>query len=637
MNIFFILLIQYEIISIIYSQEIPQLVNIFGRKKFSLNGKWNYIIDLQERGYYDYRMNIIDKGYFLNEKAINPEDLIEYDFDTAPEMEIPSDWNTKDEKLLFYEGTIWFKKSFNYTINQDKKIILYFGAVNYESIVYINGILIGKHIGGFTPFNFDISKIIKNGENFIILKIDNKRKIENIPTLIFDWWNYGGITRDVYLLETNPIYIQNYHFNLNKLDKKEICFKVELNSKIPNQQIEIIIPELGEKKIFETDTNGTISGVLHPKKLVLWTPKHPKLYEIILKLGDETILDKIGFRTIEVKDKKIFLNGNQIFLRGVNIHDVKPFSDGRANSFADAKIILSWVKELGCNFVRLVHYPHNEYMIREAEKEGILVWSELPLYWTIAWENKDTYNNAKNQLTDMILRDINRANVIIWSIANETPRGEARELFLTSLIKYTRNLDNSRLITLATEVIRKNITNIVNDTINKYVDIISFNSYYGWYGRVNFSDSYKMNWNISFNKPVIVSEFGAGAKYGLHGALNQKWTEEFQNNVYVYNLKMIEKIDGLAGTVPWLLNDFLSPRRVLSEIQDFYNRKGFCSEKGEKKMAFYTMQKWYSDNIEKFEKTKIIRNTCICLIIIAIIKIWMFLGTSNDKKNEREN
>ena len=187
-----------------------------GRKKISLNGKWNYIIDIQDTGYYDYRMNITERGFFMNEKPKNLDDLIEYDFDKAPEMEIPTDWNTKNNKLFFYEGTIWFKKSFNYTINQNKKIILYFGAVNYETIVYINGILIGKHIGGFTPFNFDITSKIKNGNNFIILKIDNKRKKENIPTLIFDWWNYGGITRDVYLIETNLIYIQNYHLYLNK-------------------------------------------------------------------------------------------------------------------------------------------------------------------------------------------------------------------------------------------------------------------------------------------------------------------------------------------------------------------------------------------------------------------------------------
>ena len=167
--------------------QIPLIGNIFSREKISLNGKWNYIVDVQENGYYNYRMNLNQRGYFLNSKVEHPEDLIEYDFDKAPEMEIPSDWNTKDEKLFFYEGTVWFKKSFNYTKKSDKKLILYFGAVNYEALVYVNKKFVGKHVGGFTPFNFEVTNLIKNGENFIILKVDNKRKAENVPTQIFDW------------------------------------------------------------------------------------------------------------------------------------------------------------------------------------------------------------------------------------------------------------------------------------------------------------------------------------------------------------------------------------------------------------------------------------------------------------------
>ena len=184
-----ILFVQIAVISQSISQEIPQIGNILSREKISLNGKWNYIVDVQEEGYYDYRMNPISHGFFLNAKPQKPEDLIEYDFDKAPEMEIPSDWNTKDDKLFFYEGTVWFKKSFNYNPKQGKKIILYFSAINYEAIVYINGKLLGKHEGGFTPFNYDVTDKIINGENFVIIKVDNKRKPENVPTLIFDWWN----------------------------------------------------------------------------------------------------------------------------------------------------------------------------------------------------------------------------------------------------------------------------------------------------------------------------------------------------------------------------------------------------------------------------------------------------------------
>ncbi len=579
------------------AQEIPQIGNVLSREKISLNGNWNYIVDVQEEGYYDYRMNPTSWGFFLNSKPQRPEDLIEYDFDKAPQMQIPSDWNTKDERLFFYEGTVWFKKSFNYKKKQDKKVILYFSAVNYEAYVYLNGKLLGRHEGGFTAFNYDVTDKIKDGENFVIVKVDNKRKAENVPTQIFDWWNYGGITRDVFLVETQDVYIENYCFTLKKVQNtkqkfREIAFSANLNQKLSGKTVEISFPELKLKQSFITDSDGKISGVIKAKTLELWSPENPKLYAAELTLGNTTIKDEIGFRTIETKDKKIILNGKPIFLRGISIHEEKPNGGGRANSVEDAEKLLGWAKELGCNFVRLAHYPHNEYMVRTAEKMGLLVWSEIPVYWTIAWENPATLQNAKNQLKDMILRDQNRANVIIWSIANETPHGQARENFLSQLAQYAKNLDSTRLISMAMEVTSaSNFHNKLQDNMNKYVDVISFNQYIGWYRDVN--DAPKMTWEIPYNKPVIISEFGGGAKYGYHGEKNQRWTEEFQENLYIQNIAMLDKIDGFAGTTPWILKDFRSPRRVLNDIQDYYNRKGLFSDNGEKKKAFYIMKSWY--------------------------------------------
>ena len=574
------------------AQEITQLGNVLNRDRISLNGDWNYIVDVQEEGYYDYRMNPTPWGFFLNAKPQHPEDLIEYDFDRAATMQIPSDWNTKDDRLFFYEGTVWFKKSFQYKKKPNKRAILYFGAVNYEAIAYLNGKILGIHEGGFTAFNYDVTDIINDGENFVIVKVDNKRKKENVPTQIFDWWNYGGITRDVYIVETDEVYIENYKFDLDKATKNQIYFSINLNKKSAGQSIEISIPELKIRQTFTSDRNGVIAGALTAKNLTLWSPENPKLYDIALKLGASTLKDEIGFRTIETQGKKILLNGKPIFLRGISIHEEKTNGGGRANCTEDAKKLLSMAKELGCNFVRLAHYPHNEYMVREAERQGILVWSEIPVYWTIDWKNAGTLLNAKRQLSDMIARDQNRANVIIWSIANETPHGNDREKFLAQLASHARSLDSTRLISMAREVLSAaNYHNKLQDNMNKYVDVISFNQYIGWYRDVN--DAPKMTWEIPYDKPVIVSEFGGGAKYGLHGAKNQRWTEEFQENLYKENVAMLDKIDGLAGTTPWILKDFRSPRRVLDGVQDYYNRKGLYSDKGEKKKAFYVLQDWY--------------------------------------------
>ena len=580
------------------NEPLPLIQNVQAYESCSLNGDWNYIVDVQEEGYYDYRMNPMRNGFFINAKPQKPEDLIEYDFDKSPTMKIPSDWNTQDEKLFFYEGTVWFKKSFQAVPMTECRTLLYFGAVNYDCHVWVNGKKAGHHVGGFTPFNYDISDLLKKGENTVIVKVDNKRHAEDVPTQIFDWWNYGGITRDVKLVKVPMNYLENYDLQLkkaaNKAKVRELAFSAKMNAKEAGHQVEVYIPELKLKQQFTTDAEGKVSGTLKvaAKKLQLWCPENPKRYDVQLTLDKGMVADSIGFRTIETRGKQILLNGKPIFLKGISIHNEKPNGGGRANSVEDAHTLLSWAKELGCNFVRLAHYPHHEEMVREAERMGILVWSEIPVYWTIAWTNPNTFANAKQQLTDMIARDHNRANVIIWSIANETPHSAERDKFLGGLAKYARTLDNTRLISMAMEVTgASNYVNRLNDNMNEYVDVVSFNQYIGWYRDVN--DAPKMKWVIPYDKPVIISEFGGGARYGYHGAKNQRWTEEFQENLYKENTAMLDKIEGLAGTTPWILKDFRSPRRVLPGVQDYYNRKGLVSDKGEKKLAFYVLKKWY--------------------------------------------
>ena len=573
------------------AENMSLIQNVNAYETMSLNGEWNYIVDVQEEGYYDYRMKPMQWGFFQNAKPQRPEDLIEYDFDKSPTMQIPGDWNTQDERLFFYEGTVWFKKSFQAVPMQECRTLLYFGAVNYHCHVWVNGKKAGEHIGGFTPFNFDISDLLIEGENTVIVKVDNKRHAEDVPTQIFDWWNYGGITRDVMLVKVLPVYLEDYNLQLTSLEGRQLAFSAKLNKAEADHTVTLNIPELKIKKTIKTTADGTASINMKAKPQ-LWCPENPKRYQVEITLDNSMIADSIGFRMIETRGKQILLNGKPIFLKGISIHEEKPNGGGRANSTEDAHTLLSWAKELGCNFVRLAHYPHNEYMVREAERMGIMVWSEIPCYWTIDWKNAKTFENAKQQLTDMIHRDHNRANVIIWSIANETPHSAERDAFLSGLAKHARSLDNTRLISMAMEVTgAANYVNRLNDNMNEYVDVVSFNQYIGWYRDVN--DAPKMTWEIPYNKPVIISEFGGGAKYGYHGAKNQRWTEEFQENLYRENTAMLDKIEGLAGTTPWILKDFRSPRRVLPDIQDYYNRKGLYSDKGEKKLAFYVLKQWY--------------------------------------------
>ena len=582
-------------------KEVPAPQNVYARQSVSLNGDWNYFVDVQEQGYYDYRMNLTRWGYFLNAKPQQPSDLIEYDFDASPTMRVPGDWNTQDERLFFYEGTVWMKRDFEIAKgNSANRNLLYFGAVNYEAIVYVNGKLAGRHVGGFTPFCFDVTDLVHDGKNFVIVKVDNKRHQDNVPTRNFDWWNYGGITRDVLLLTVGETYIEDYSLSLDALPQREdgrnslIDFAVKMNRPVAGEAVTITFPELKIRRTFTTDENGCLHAKLSTKKakLELWSPDHPRLYKVLLERGEEHIMDEIGFRTIETRGRQLLLNGKPIFLRGVCAHEETAYTNRRCNNAEDADTLLGWARDLGCNFLRLAHYPHNEHAVREAERQGFLLWSEIPVYWTISWKNTETYENAERQLRDMIRRDHNRAAIIIWSLANETPHSEARDNFLSRLATTARGLDNTRLLSMAMEVTgASNYVNRLSDNMNKYVDVVSFNQYVGWYRDVN--DAPKMTWEIPYEKPVIVSEFGGGAKAGLHGDKGQRWTEEFQENLYRENLAMLDKIKGLAGTCPWVLKDFRSPRRPLPDIQDFFNRKGLVSDQGQRKRAFYVVREWY--------------------------------------------
>jgi beta-glucuronidase len=584
----------------VQSQDI--LINASGREPYSLNGKWNYIIDPYENGYYDYRHEPYDQnpipsgGYFLDRKALDKTELLEYNFDLSPVLTVPKDWNSQDDRLLYYEGTIWYRRLFEYQKKSSlDRVFLCFGAANYETDVYINGRKLGKHTGGFTPFHYEITGNLKAGLNSLVVKVDNKRKREGVPTVNTDWWNYGGITRDVFIVEVPATFISDYAFQLAKGNNQLISGYIQLNGSAMSQPVKVEIPELKIAAEFLTDNTGKCTMEIPVKKLIHWSPENPKLYQVIFSTRNEKVTEKIGFRNIDVLGTDILLNGRPVFLKGISIHEENPIRGGRAYSAEDARLLLGWAKELGCNYVRLAHYPHNEYMARVADEMGIMVWEENPVYWTIQWGNPATYENARNQLTELITRDKNRASVIIWSMANETPVSDARTAFLKKLVLHARTMDNTRLISAALEVHRdpeKPYDRIVEDPFAEYTDIVNFNEYVGWYDGLP-SDCDKINWIIRYNKPVMISEFGADALQGLHGDSLSRWTEEYQENLYKRTLVMLSKIPQFRGVSPWILCDFRSPRRHLPGIQDGWNRKGLIGENGTRKKAFFVLQDFY--------------------------------------------
>ena len=560
--------------------------NLNARKTTDLSGTWNVIVDAYHVG---------EKNRFYEDrKPKDPSDLVEYDFDRSSTLKVPGDWNSQRDLFFLYEGTLWYRRIFTAHPAPGSRQFIYFGAANRQATVYLNAQKLGEHTGGYTPFNFEVTGKLRDGDNTLIVEVDDRRTKDGIPALNTDWFNYGGLTREVTYVEVPETFVRNYFVQLSKGSLNEVAGWVQLDGANARTQVTIEIPEAKIRQTFTTDDRGR--ATFHfPAQLTPWSPENPKLYDVVLSTTTDRVKDEIGFRTIETRGSKVLLNGKPIFLRGISIHEEAPYRGGRAFSHDDDRTLLGWAKELGCNYVRLAHYPHHESMVREAERMGLLVWSEIPVYWDIDWQDPATLAEARQQLHEEIMRDQNRAAVILWSIANETPISPPRLEFLKTLAADIRKLDPTRLVTAAmNRTASEGNVRLVNDPLGEFVDVLAVNEYIGWYEHKP-EDADTTEWKTSWDKPLLFSEFGAGALYGRHGAANERWTEEYQADLYRHQLGMLRKIPSLAGMSPWVLMDFRSPVRLLPGIQDMRNRKGLVSDQGQKKQAFYVLQEAYRE------------------------------------------
>ncbi|MDH3497934.1 MAG: beta galactosidase jelly roll domain-containing protein, partial [Gemmatimonadota bacterium] len=393
-----------------YGQQTALITNVAGRTTTTtLNGAWQSIVDPFEVGYYDYRFQPRADGFFLARRPRDKSDLVEYDFDASPRLQVPGDWNSQDERLFFYEGTVWYRTVFDYQLRPGARLFVHFGAANYDAHVYLNGTELGTHEGGFTPFNFEITGHVRPTGNSLVVKVDNQRRRDAVPTVNTDWWNYGGLTRDVTLIELPATFVRDYFLQLANGSADRVAGWVQLDGPgAAGRDVTVRIPEAGVETTVAAGADGRATLDI-AADLVLWSPSNPKLYDVEIAAASDRVRDRIGFRTIATRGTDILLNGRPVFLRGVSVHEQAPMREGRANGPEDARTLLEWVKELNGNFVRLAHYPHNESMVRMADSLGLLVWGEIPVYWTIQWENEATLANARRQLSEMITRDRNRA------------------------------------------------------------------------------------------------------------------------------------------------------------------------------------------------------------------------------------
>lgn len=567
------------------------MINVSGRScTTSLNGMWTVIIDPGDAGEW--------QRVWEERRLQSKSDFVEYLFDGGPELQVPGDFNTQMCELTYFEGTVWYRKRFDYALQCGKRLFIHFGAVNYTAVVYLNGEEIGQHEGGFTPFQFEITDMVKNGKNTVIVKVNNNRAGNGLPGYGYDWFNYGGITRDVDLVETESTYIEDYFIQLKKDSLETVLGWVKLNGAASSDQnIVVEIPELGISHNTKTNKNG-IAKVELTSVFQHWSPENPKLYKVTIENGQETVTDEIGFRSIETRRGEVFLNGKPVFIKAVNIHEENPYKRARAHSIEDARILLDAAKKLGCNMVRLAHYPHSENMVKEAERMGLMVWSELPVYQHIQFSDSLMPGKLELMMNEMVCRDKNRTCVVIWCLSNETyPSTPIRDEALIDLTWKTRAQDSTRLVVhvMNTQGYSDNTFNVW-DSLYKYSDLLAVNEYIGWYIPWQGKPS-ETKWDIAFpDKPVFISEFGGEALYGNNDGPSDEaayWTEGYLEQIYIDQVEMFRTVPNLVGVCPWLLFDYRSLGRMNQIYQNGFNRKGLLDEDGNMKKAWYIIHEYF--------------------------------------------
>ena len=585
---------------IVSAQATPTvLIDIDHRPAQTLDGDWHYIVDPYASGLYSFHREIKKNGFFQDlDSTKATTGPIEYDFAKSPTLKVPGDWNTQTDRLYYYEGPLWYERKFDAAPTPGTRVFLHIGAANYRAKLWINGQHVCDHEGGFTPFDCEVTSVLKSGQNSAVINVDNTRIEDGVPTLNTDWWNYGGLTREVSLVTVPETFIDDYDLHLSRKDHKTIEGYVHLDHAAAGSKVNLTLPGLDVNLNANTDAAGRATFSFIPAKLRPWEPAFPNLNTVQISSGSDKLTDYVGFRTVEVEGSKILLNGKPIFLRGICIHAEAPIRGGRAYSEKDVDTLLGWVKDLGGNFVRLAHYPHDERMTRAADRMGILVWSEIPTYWALQFDNPAVLAKAQQQLHEEQRRDRNKASIILWSVANETPNNPVRTKFLTTLANSAREYDPTRLVTAALLVHGDSAdpnVKVIDDPLGAALDVIGSNEYIGWYEKTP-EDAANTTWKIAYDKPLIMSEFGGEAKTGLHGGDHDRWTEEYQANIFRNQLIMLNKIPQLRGMSPWLLMDFRSPVRLLPGIQDDFNRKGLVAPDGTKKKAFFVLQQAYKEN-----------------------------------------
>ena len=557
------------------------------RNVIDLSGSWTYKLDENNEG--------LTNGW--------QNGLCDADITT-----VPSCWNN-ELRLLNYEGKVWYEKKFDFN---GGTAMLEFESVMTEATVWLDGNLLGKHYGAFTQFQFIVNDVA-SGEHTLVVCADSTIDDKSFPRRYTDWFNYGGIARDVFAHQLKGISILNNHivYELSgDLKSASVCAELTLYNAESATLSSNVSVTLGDNVIYSdnVELNGyeqitfkTPCVTLNDIKL--WDVFKPNLYTVCASTDTDDLYDRIGFRFVEVKDNNILLNGKSIELRGVNRHDEHP-DWGFAFPAKLMKKDIDLILNMGCNTIRGSHYPNSKIFLDMLDEKGILFWSEIPMWGCgFSWEalqDQEIINRGYEMHKEMTKFYYNHPSIIIWGMHNEIDSTQEFTIPLTKLYyEHLREFGGNRLITHASN-------HPLNDVCMDYNDIICINIYYGWYGyrgsTGKLSDWDKFVADLRerlkekgwYGKPVIMSEFGAAALAGYHTPFDTvRWSEEYQRDLIEYCIELFHNTEYMRGTYVWqFANIRTSPSMDINRVR-YFNNKGIVDEYRNPKLSYFKIKELY--------------------------------------------
>jgi beta-galactosidase/beta-glucuronidase len=536
---------------------------------------------------------------------------------------VPAALNAGDFSIPSYTGSVdWYRKDFRLPRTRGGKRWLFrFESVNHRVEVWLNGTLLGEHVGAYLPFELR-ARSIRGGVNRLVVRVDSRRTTDDIPPLsagddgTFEggWWNYNGILRDVYLRKLRKLDFE-YVLARPKLRCRKCAATVRIDARVLNvtrgaRRVRVVGSFEGRPLRFRARRIAGFGSKRFKAKVRirnprLWEPRHPRLYRMRLLLIDQrgrTVQRykvHTGIRSLRVNRLgRIELNGRELDLRGAAIHE-DSLSRGAALSTKQMRQTFRNLRALGATITR-AHYPLNPYELELADRYGIMVWSEIPVYRM----DSKLFNvpgiraRALRMLRETITRDYNHPSVLVWSLGNENASRPKRGLqrYIREAASTARRMDPTRLVGLAVS----GYPTVEKQAVYLHLDVLGINDYFGWYPGPGGSisdrgglDGYLNRMHSDYpHQALMITEFGAEAN--RHGPVTEKGTYEFQSDFLAYHLGVFASKPFISGAIVWALQDFrVKPGWAGGNPLPHppVNEKGLIDDTGFRKPGFYVVRK----------------------------------------------